>query len=576
MIILGISGAVHDAAVALLRDGQLIAAVEEERFQRIKHAGFAGYHGSSSGLPWKSIEYCLKQAGIDWDGVDAVGYYFNPWQEYTASLRSHLRKVITSIPKAAFHAVQATTLLKDHLKAAALFRKKSKSPVKWHYVQHHSCHASSAFLVSPFEKSLIMILDGKGEKDASAFGIGEGNKFTLQHRIRFPHSLGMLYMELTKYLGFRAGDDEYKVMGLASFGEPEYLEEFKKIIQLSRDGGYKLDLSYFDPALTGPELLSDKFYRIFGPARGKREPVEKRHQNIAASLQAAMEESILKMLAGWQERTKLRNLCLAGGVAQNSVVNGKIMTSGLFDRVFIPPAAGDSGCAVGAALYVWNMLQDRPRVFEMHHAYWGPGYADEQMHKALDGALLTYEVLQNPAETTARLLKEGNIVAWYQGRMEFGPRALGSRSILADPTRSDMQDILNSRVKHREDFRPFAPSVIKEKAPEWFEGLTDSPFMQVVVEVKPDKRERVPAITHTDGTARPQTVEREVNPLYHEMISEFEKLTGVPLVVNTSFNIMGEPIVESPEQAIRCFYGTGIDCLVMGRYLLRKNAAAGK
>jgi len=415
-----------------------------------------------------------------------------------------------------------------------------------------------------------LVLDARGERDSCAIAVGEGNTIRFLDMIPFPHSLGMIFMQLTEHLGFRGGEDEYKVMGLASYGEPEYIKQFRDLIKTTANGKYEINLSYLKSPLVGPTLLSQKFYDIFGKPRKKGDKIEQRYTNIAASLQARLEEVVLHMLEYYRKKTDIRKLCMVGGIALNSVLNGKILASGLFDEIFIPPAAGDAGCALGAAYCIYHLKQGKKRCFELKHAYWGPGYSNEQIKAALEGAKLSYAELTDIPRQTAQLIADGNIVAWYQGRMEYGPRALGSRSILADPTREDMKDIINRWVKHREDFRPFAPTVLKERARDYFENITDSPFMLFVDNVKPGMRKKVPAITHIDGTARPQTIERSVSPLYYDVIAEFEKIAGVPVVLNTSFNVMGEPIIESPEQAIRCFYGTGLDCLVIGKYLLKK------
>jgi carbamoyltransferase len=570
MNILGISGAVHDAAAALLQDGKLVAAVEEERFARVKHIGFAGYFGYETGLPHASIDYCLKAAGITADQIDAVGYFCDPWLEFRSQLAFRLARVHHSPTRAAYHLMQSLTLLKDHLKTEPLINRRRKQPVKFHWLSHYSTHNAAAFFCSPFDSALIVSIDAKGERDSSCAAVGEGNKIRVIDKIPYPHSWGSLYMEVTKYLGFKAGHDEYKVMGLASFGEPVYLDHFRKMVQTRPDGSFRFDLSWFDPTFTGPGLLGQKFYETFGPARVYGSAIDSRHENIAASLQQLLEETVLAYLKGLRDRTGKRNLCLSGGVVLNCVMNGKILESGLFDHVFIPPNPGDAGCAVGAALHIHHQLNGAPRSYVMDHAFLGPEYSDREILAALDNAKVDYRKLDDPAKEVARLIADGKIVGWYQGRMEWGPRALGNRSLLADPTRAEMRDVVNKWVKHREDFRPFAPSVLEEKASEYFEHITDSPYMLFITQVKADKKKQVPAITHVDGTARPQTVSKKTNPLYWQVIKEFENISGVPCVLNTSFNIMGEPIVCTPPQAIRCFYGTGIDALAIGNYLLVK------
>ena len=570
MNILGISGAVHDAAVALVQDGKLVAAVEEERFRRVKHIGFAGYVTSESGLPHASLDYCLKAGGIKADDVDAVGYFYDPWLEFRSQVAFRLARAHHSPARAAYHLFQSVTLLKDHLKTEYVFNYRRKKPLKFHWISHYATHNAAAYFASPFDDALILSVDAKGERDSCCAAIGEGNKIRTIETVPYPHSWGSFYMEVTKYLGFKPNHDEYKVMGLASFGKPTYLEKFRQIVRRQPNGSYRFDLSWFDPTFTGPDMLGQKFVDTFGPTRVPNSAIDSRHEDIAASLQALLEETILHYLEKLRDRTGKRNLCLSGGVVLNCVLNGKILESGLFDHVFIPPNPGDAGCAVGAALHIHHQLNGAPRSYVMDHAFLGPEYSESEILAALDNAKVDYRKMDNPAKEVARLIADGKIVAWYQGRMEWGPRALGNRSLLADPTRAEMRDIVNKWVKHREDFRPFAPSVLEENAPEYFEHITDSPYMLFITQVKEDKKKVLPAITHVDGTARPQTVNKKTNPLYWQVIKEFGELSGHPVVLNTSFNIMGEPIVCTPPQAIRCFFGTGIDALALGNYLLVK------
>ncbi|MEI6084960.1 MAG: carbamoyltransferase [Verrucomicrobiota bacterium] len=573
MKILGLSGAVHDAAAALLIDGQLVAAVEEERFKRVKHIGFAGYFGHDSGLPHASIDYCLKTAGITADQIDAVGYFYDPWREFRSHLGFRLARAYRDPARAAYHLVQSVTLLKDHLKTEPLFNRRRQHPLKFHWLSHYATHNAAAFFCSPFDEALILSIDAKGERDSCCVAVGKGNQIRTLETIPYPHSWGMFYMEVTKYLGFKPGHDEYKVMGLASFGKPTYLDQFRQIVKTQSDGSFRFDMRYFDPTFTGPDMLGKKFYDTFGPARVPNSAIDSHHEDIAASLQQILEECVLRYLEKLRARTGQRNLCLSGGVVLNCVLNGKILESGLFDGIFIPPNPGDAGCAVGAALHIHHQLQHAPRGCVMDHAFLGPAFSDDEIRAALDNAKLDYRKMEDTPQEVARLIADGKIVAWFQGRMEWGPRALGNRSLLADPTRAEMRDVVNKWVKHREDFRPFAPSVLEEEVSKYFEHVTDSPFMLFITKVKTDKRSKVPAITHVDGTARPQTVSRRTNPLYWQVIKEFENLTGVPCVLNTSFNIMGEPIVCTPPQAIRCFYGTGIDALAIGSYLVTKPRA---
>ena len=573
MNILGISGTVHDAAAALLRDGQLVAAVEEERFKRVKHVGFAGYFGYQSGLPDASIDYCLKAGGITADDVDAVGYFYDPWQEFRSQLAFRLARVHLNPARAAYHLVQSINLLKDHLKTEPLFNRGRKKPLKFHWLSHYATHNAAAFFCSPYDDALILSIDAKGERDSCCAAIGEGNQIRVLETVPYPHSWGMFYMEVTKYLGFKPCNDEYKVMGLASFGKPTYLDQFRQIVHTQPDGSFRFDLSWLDPTFTGPDMLSQKFIQAFGPARVPNSAIESRHEDIAASLQVVLEETVLAYLKALRARTGKKNLCFSGGVALNCVLNGKILESGLFDGIFIPPNPGDAGCAVGAALHIQHQLNHEPRRYVMDHAFLGSSFSDSEILAALDNAKVDYRKMDDPAKEVARLIADGKIVAWFQGRMEWGPRALGNRSLLADPTRDEMRDIVNKWVKHREDFRPFAPSVLEEKAPEYFEDIITSPYMLFITQVRDDKKKAIPAVTHVDGTARPQTVNEKTNPLYWRVIKEFGNISGVPVVLNTSFNIMGEPIVCTPPQAIRCFYGTGIDALAIGSYLVQKPRA---
>jgi len=566
MYILGISGLVHDAAVCLIQDGEIIAAVEEERFQRVKHAGCLG----GKGLPWKSIQYCLDEAGISIDQIDNVGYYFQPMQELISNLAFRVKKSWNSPSALAHYGINTVHLYKEHKRAEWLFNSRRKSPVQFHFLPHHVTHGASAFLVSPFDDAAILVLDAIGEKSSTTLSVGEGSNIRVLQHIDFPHSWGWFYAMMTQYLGFMPYNDEYKVMGLASYGQPSFEGQIREIIQIQEDGTYLLNLDFFNSALRGPDPFNELFYSVFGPARVRETELDQRHKDIAASLQKVLEDSVIALAQKLVRITGKRNLCLAGGVALNSVANGKLLASGLFDDIYIQPAAHDAGCALGAAFYVYNTILGNPRRFVMRSALWGPQYDDDQILKALNEAKLQYRRSDDISRDVARLIANGKIVGWFQGRLEWGPRALGSRSILADPTREDMKDIVNRWVKHREDFRPFAPAILEERVNEYFEYLEDDPFMIFVVPVKKDKRKEIPAVTHVDGTARPQTVAKETNPLYWQVIKEFESITGVPVILNTSFNVRGEPIVNTPVEAIRCFYGTGIDVLAIGDYIIEK------
>jgi carbamoyltransferase len=442
-----------------------------------------------------------------------------------------------------------------------------------HFMEHHPAHAASAFLVSPFDRAAILSVDYVGEFASTWLGIGEGTQIRRIESSNYPNSLGVFYSAITDYLGFLRASDEYKVMGLASYGQPEYYEDIKRIIRPQADGWYNIDLDYlvshYQP---GPRsgYFSPKFLATFGPARKKGEPIEDRHMNLAASVQKVLEDTVLGLARRLYEKTDIRQLCLAGGVALNCSMNGRLRREGPFEDIYIQPAAGDDGIAIGAAFQLYHAATGAKRGFELRDAKLGPEYSDADIARVLDLAKIKYESPADVEQRTAELLAEGKIVGWFQGRMEFGPRALGSRSILADPTRPEMKDLLNKYVKHREEFRPFAPSCLEEHAGEYFEDCRYSPFMLFVYPVKPEMQDRVPAITHIDGTARVQTVSKDVAPRYHRMISEFAKLRGVPMVLNTSFNVMGEPIVNTPTDALRCFFSTGMDALVMGNCVVVK------
>jgi carbamoyltransferase len=444
---------------------------------------------------------------------------------------------------------------------------------KLHFLEHHPAHAASAFLVSPYEEAALLTIDYIGEWCATWAGVGRGTALTPLFGENYPHSLGVFYTAITDYLGFARASDEYKVMGLASYGEPEYLDEFRRIVKLKPGGRYAFDLSWFQcHYLAGSRCgyFSKKFLDRFGPPRRKGEPIEARHQNLAASVQHALEEAALHIAQHLHERTGLRRLCMAGGVALNCSMNGRLLRESPFDEIFVQPAAGDDGIAIGAAFQLHHASTGDGRAYVMRDARLGPEFSNSAIREFLEHAKIRYETPDNVIERAADLIAEGGIVGWYQGRMEFGPRALGARSILADPTRPDMKDLMNKYVKYREEFRPFAPSCLEERAPEYFEGCRHSPFMLFVYRVKPEMRAQVPAITHVDGTARVQTVSREVDPRYYALIEAFERRRGVPLVLNTSFNVMGEPIVHTPADAVRCFYSTGMDALVLGDYVVTK------
>src|SRR5208283_2544690 len=582
MNILGINAYHGNASAALVSDGQLIAAVEEERFNRVKYA---------AGFPAAAIRYCLRAAGINLSDIDHVAIPRNPYARLATKLfyairmpsfareRAKVLSKFTSIPNALRQALDS-----DPAKLKATF----------HRVEHHQAHLASSYFVSPFEHAALLSADGLGDFASSMWGIGRGNRMHIDGSITFPHSLGLYYSAVTQYLDFLKFGDEYKVMGLGAYGEPRYTEAFRDVLRFSPNGGefgFRLGLEYFTHHTSGPDMswaesdktpvlgkmFSDALPRKLGaPARHPDEPLEQRHRDLAASLQARLEEVYLGMLKKLAEKTGAKAVCLAGGVAFNCVANGKIFDATPFEQVYIHPAAGDAGLAVGAAYYVWHQLLGQPRSFVMDHAYWGPSYTPAEISAAIQASPVsqggyTIEELPEPElmRRTAAIIAEGEILGWYQGRAEWGPRALGNRSIVADPRRPEMKEILNQRIKHREIFRPFAPSILAGKTGEWFTRSHPSPFMNLAYSVHPDKRDKIPAPTHVDGTGRLQTVARDANPRYHALISEFERQTGVPVVLNTSFND-NEPIVCRPEEALDCFLRTQMDALVLGDVLITR------
>jgi carbamoyltransferase len=468
-----------------------------------------------------------------------------------------------------------------------------KVKAKFHRVEHHQAHLASSFFVSPFERAALLSADGLGDFASTMWGAGNASHMRIRGSVAFPHSLGLFYSAVTQFLGFLKYGDEYKVMGLGAYGEPERLKDFRDIVHFDENSGgngFRLGLKYFTHHRTGPEMtwadasktptvgkmFSPEMSELLGPVRGPDEPLEQRHRNLASSLQARLEEVYLGMLRKLAKETGFKSVCLAGGVAFNCVANGKIFDSTGFEQVYVHPAAGDGGLSVGAAYFVWHQILGKPRAFVMNHAYWGPGYTSAEVRHAIDGSALRrdgYVIAELPEpelmRNTAQIIADGKILGWFQGRAEWGPRALGNRSIVADPRRPEMKEILNRRIKHREIFRPFAPSILAESTGDYFEKAHPSPFMTLAYPVRPEKRDKIPAPTHVDGTGRLQTVTRDANPRYWQLIKTFENLTGVPVVLNTSFND-NEPIVCRPEEAIDCFLRTQMDALVLGDFLIRR------
>jgi carbamoyltransferase len=573
MYTIGINAVFHDSAACILKDGILLAAAEEERFTHIKH-GKRPVPFSTYELPFHAIDYCLKIAGIDLRDVDHVAYSFDPYillgnkQGENSDIKLPLRPSDSTRshewlnpwdPLFLSYIVNSPRQLIDgwphHLQPRFLGTK--VNDFKWHFVDHHLSHAASAFHASPYQNAAVMTIDGRGEKATTSYYLGQGNNLTCISQVNMPHSLGLLYEKITSYLGFLHSSDEYKVMALASYGKPEFENEFRGIIHVRDNGRYTID--------------DVDFAALFGPKRKKNDPFTSHHFNIAHSLQKVLQETVLQLATWLHKETKQDNLCLAGGVALNCVLNAYLRDHSPFKNIWVQPAAGDAGTALGAAL--WIDAQERntnERPFIMDHAYWGPDYTDNAIEDFMKWSKVPYRKLENVASETAKILAEDKIIGWYQGRMEFGPRALGSRSILASPINPAMQARLNE-VKDREDFRPVAPVVLEEDAAEWFSDAVYSPFMLFVYPVKEDKSEQIPAVRHVDGTARIQTVNERQHPAYYNLIKEFKKLTGVPVLVNTSFNTLGKPIVCSPRDAIECFWTSPFDALIIGSYLIEKN-----
>jgi carbamoyltransferase len=591
MHVLGISCYFHDAAAALLRDGQLIAAAEEERFSRKKH----DYE-----FPARAIDFCLRTAGIEAPDLDYVVFFEKPFVKFERLLLASMQTFPAS------HRVfreAMVTWLGDKLWIRHLIQRRlGVPPGRILFSEHHLSHAASAFFCSPFEEAAVLTVDGVGEWTTASLGVGRGTDLELIKEIRFPHSLGLLYSAFTAFLGFEVNEGEYKVMGMAPFGAPRYADEVRKLLRVHADGSFELDMDYFAFHRSTTRTYSRKFEALFGPPRDPAanfftassgypsyfgdKPANyaalardnERYADLAASIQLVIEEALLTMARAAHRETGLRHLCLAGGVALNSVANGRILRETPFEELYIQPAAGDGGGAVGAALYGYHAVLGRPRAFVMEHAAWGEEHGEAAVADFLRAGSIPHERFDDEDRLLARVvdgLQAGKVVGWSQGRFEWGPRALGHRSILADPRQADMKDVVNTKIKFREPFRPFAPSALVERAEEYFalpQAARHYParFMLYVVDVREDKRALVPAITHVDGTGRLQTVRRDTNPRYHRLISTFAEATGVPLVLNTSFNLRGEPIVNTPAEAFNTFAQSGMDLLVLGEHVVDK------
>ena len=590
MHILGISCFYHDAAAVLLRDGQLVAAAEEERFSRKKH---------DYGFPLHAIHFCLEQAGIESGELDYVVFYEKPFVKFDRILMT----AMATFPRsAAVFRESMISWFKDKLWIKRRIQDHLKTPSdKILFVDHHQSHAASAFFCSPFDEAATVTFDGVGEWATATIGHGRAawanggrNELRTISELRFPHSLGLFYSAFTAFLGFEVNDGEYKVMGMAPYGQPRYLDKVSELIRVEDDGSFWLDMRYFCFHHSVDRTFNEKFEGLFGPPRdpkaefatsetdpdvpadGEMSRQNQYYADVAASVQKVSEDIALRMVRQAHEKTGLKKLCLAGGVALNSVANGRIVQEGPFDEVFIQPAAGDSGGALGAALYAYHVLLGKRREFTMEHAYWGSSYGPDQIREALERAGLRYQMLEDDdrlIDSAVDDLVAGRVIGWFQGRFEWGPRALGNRSILADPRRAEMKSIVNSKIKFREPFRPFAPAILEERAAEYFtfDATRQYPtrFMLLVLPIRQDHADRIPAVNHM-GTGRLQTVRSEWNPRYHEILKKFGQATGVPVVLNTSFNLRGEPIVTAPGHAIDTFLRSGLDALFMGNFRVQK------
>jgi carbamoyltransferase len=593
-LILGLSAYYHDSAAALLRDGEIVAAAQEERFTRRKH---------DAAFPARAIAYCLAEARVTLADIDYVVFYDKPLVKFERLLETYLayaprgfQSFVAAMPVWLKDKLYLKTTLKRELAALGGLKQKQLPPLL--FTEHHQAHAASAFFPSPFQDAAVMCLDGVGEWATSSVWLGQGNRLTPQWEIDFPHSLGLLYSAFTYYTGFKVNSGEYKLMGLAPYGEPKYVDLiFDHLLDLKDDGTFRLDMSYFNYA-TGLTMTNARFDALFGgPPRRPESPLTQREMDIARSIQVVTEEIVLKLARTVQRELGQANLCLAGGVALNCVANGRLLREGPFRDIWVQPAAGDAGGALGAALAIWHEYLEQPRTAQpgdaMRGSYLGPWFSTDNITGYLDGIKAPYRKLDEAAllEELSGVLADEKVVGWFQGRMEFGPRALGGRSIIGDPRSSKMQSVMNLKIKYRESFRPFAPAVKAERVAQWFEHDRASPYMLMVAPIARDKRiamsaeqeqlfgieklhvprSQIPAVTHVDYSARIQTVHPETNPRFYRLLDTFEQKTGCPVLVNTSFNVRGEPIVNTPEDAYRCFMRTEMDCLVLENVILHKH-----
>ena len=594
MDILGISAFYHDSAACLVRDGRILAAAQEERFSRKKH---------DAGFPAAAIRFCLEKGGVGLDDIDHVVFYDKPLLKFERLLETYLayapgglRSFLTSMPVWLNEKLDLKRLLRQELAAIGTIPEQALPPLL--FAQHHQSHAASAFFPSPFERAAVLCMDGVGEWATTSVWLGEGNRLEPKWEIRFPHSLGLLYSAFTYFTGFKVNSGEYKLMGLAPYGEPVFKDLIlERLLDLKEDGTFRLDMRYFDYA-QGLTMTNRRFERLFGgPRRQPEAEITQREMDLAASIQAVTEEVVLRLGRTVHQELGVEHLCLAGGVALNCVANGRLLREGPFESIWTQPAAGDAGAALGAALSVWHQYLDRPRIpaagDAMHGAYLGPEFADDEIAAFLDASSIPNQRLDDETlmMRVAELLADEKVIGWFQGAMEFGPRALGARSILGDPRSPRMQSVMNLKIKYRESFRPFAPAVLAERVSDYFEHSGPSPYMLITAAVQPSRRldtkaegaslfgldklrvqrSQIPAVTHVDHSARIQTVHRETNPRFHRLIETFAERTGCPMLINTSFNVRGEPIVCTPEDAFRCFMQTEMDYLVLGNHVLAKH-----
>jgi carbamoyltransferase len=570
MYILGVSCFYHDSSAALLKDGKIVAAAQEERFTRKKH---------DTSFPINAINYCLESQGINIEDIDYIGFYEKPFLKFERLLYQHLEMFPRSYKT---FLANMPSWFKEKLRIIKIIRKKLKYKKEVLFIEHHMAHAAGSFLPSPFEEAAVLTIDGVGEWTTTSYGMAKGNEINLIKEIKFPSSLGLLYSTITAYLGFSVNNSEYKVMGLAPYGDMNketnpYYSKLKEVIDVKEDGSYRFNMDFFIYHYKN-KMPSKKLCTLLeGPIRKPEEELTQRHKDIAAALQIILEEVMTKMLNNLYQKTKCKNLIIAGGIGLNSVYNGKILKDTPFENFWCQPDPGDGGTSVGVALYVYNSILKKSREYSLNDAYLGPEFTKEQIKEFLEKNNIRYTEFKDKNELikkTSNLIYNNNVVGWFQGGMEWGPRALGARSILSNPCTKNMQEILNLKVKHREKFRPFAPVVCEDDAEKYFECDNPIPiptdFMLMVYPIKKQWKEKIPAVTHVDGSGRLQTIRRSQNPLYYDLIKEFGKLSKIPILINTSFNIRGEPIVCTPHDAYKCMMGTGIDYLIMGDFLVKR------